>query len=134
MDWSTSMTKAISYPFLLDTFGVLNPAPTPNKIYLDRVLTLLSTNVGQRPMLPDYGVNWAQALFESENDASKAIPKALTSAIRSWVPDVKIANISTQNQQDGNEYVYLELVLPDNTMATLPVNTATFNINGTVTR
>jgi phage baseplate assembly protein W len=128
------MTSAISYPFLLDNFGVLNPAPTSNKIYIDRVLTLLSTNIGQRPMLPDYGVNWAQALFESESDASKAIPKALTSAIRSWVPDVKIASISIQNQQDGNEYVYLELVLPDNTTATLPINTATFNINGTVTQ
>ena len=128
------MTRAVSYPFLLDTFGVINPAPTANKIYLDRVLTLLSTNVGQRPMLPDYGINWAQALFETESDAAKAIPKAITYAISSWIPDVKVSNITVQSQQDGNEYVYLELILPDNTVATLPINTATFNINGTVTR
>jgi len=128
------MTTAINYPFSLDNFGVLTPNSLSSKIYLDRVLTLISTNVGQRPMLPEYGVDWSQALFETEDDATIAIPKALRDAIGIWVPDVKVSSIKIQNQQDGNEYVYIELVLPDNTLATLPVNTATFNINGTVTR
>jgi phage baseplate assembly protein W len=85
-------------------------------------------------MLPEYGVDWAQAFFETEDVAAFAIPKALKDAIGIWIPDVKVSNITIQNQQDGYEYVYLELVLPNNTLATLPINTATFNINGTVTR
>jgi len=128
------MTSAISYPFSLDTFSVLTSTNTPNKIYLDRVLTLLSTNIGQRPMLTEYGVDWSKAFFESEDDATIAIPEAIRDAIRKWIPDVTVSNIDIKNQQDGIEYVYIELILPDNTLATLPINTASFNINGTVTR
>lgn len=128
------MSSAINFPFTFDNFGVLTATIEANKIYLDRVLTLLSTNVGQRPMLPEYGIDWGVALFESEDDARIATPAALKSAIDRWIPDVKVNKITMQDQQDGTEYVNIELVLPDNTIATLPVNTATFNLDGTVIR
>lgn len=134
MDWSTIMSSAINFPFTLDNFGVLISTTSSNKIYLDRVLTLLSTNMGQRPMLPEYGIDWGVALFENEGDARAAIPAALQDAIARWIPDVKVNNIKLQDQQDGIEYVTLELVLPDNTVTTLPISTATFNIDGTVIR
>ena len=63
-----------------------------------------------------------------------AIRGAIRDAIRKWIPDVTVSNIDIKNQQDGIEYVYIELILPDNTLATLPISTASFNINGTVTR
>lgn len=128
------MSSAINFPFTLDNFGVLISTTSSNKIYLDRVLTLLSTNMGQRPMLPEYGIDWGVALFENEGDARAAIPAALQDAIARWIPDVKVNNIKLQDQQDGIEYVTLELVLPDNTVTTLPISTATFNIDGTVIR
>jgi phage baseplate assembly protein W len=128
------MSSAINFPFTLDTFGVLTPTTSANKIYLDRVLTLLSTNVGQRPMLPEYGIDWKVALFENEGDAKAATPGALRAAIARWIPDVKVNNITMKDQQDGIEYVTIELILPDNTITTLPVSTATFNLNGTVIR
>ena len=128
------MSMAINYPFELDNFGVLTPTTNANKIYLDRVLTLLSTNVGQRPMLPEYGIDWTVALFENEGDARAATPGALRAAISRWIPDVRVSNITMQDQQDGIEYVTIELVLPDNTITTLPVSTATFNLDGTVIR
>jgi phage baseplate assembly protein W len=134
MDWSTIVSSAINFPFTLDNDGVLVTTPNANKIYLDRVLTLLSTNVGQRPMLPEYGIDWTVALFENEDDARAATPGALTAAISRWIPDVRVTNITMQDQQDGIEYVNIELVLPDNTVATLPINTATFNLDGTVIR
>lgn len=128
------MTSAINFPFTLDTFGVLTSTEAANKIYLDRVLTLLSTNVGQRPMLPEYGIDWSVALFETEDDAKAATPGAIKAAISRWIPDVKVENITMQDQQDGIEYVNIQLVLPDNTITTLPISTATFNIDGTVVR
>ena len=128
------MTVAISFPFTLDTFGVLASTEDANKIYLDKVLTLLSTNVGQRPMVPEYGIDWGVALFETENNAKAAIPAAIRAAIARWIPDVQVYNITMQDQQDGIEYVNIQLVLPDNTLTTLPVSTATFNIDGTVIR
>jgi phage baseplate assembly protein W len=134
MDWSTIVSSAINFPFTLDNDGVLIPTTNANKIYLDRVLTLLSTNVGQRPMLPEYGIDWSVALFENEGDAKAATPGALTAAIVRWIPDVRVSKITMKDQQDGIEYVNIDLILPDNTVATLPVSTATFNLDGTVIR
>jgi phage baseplate assembly protein W len=134
MDWSTIVSTAINFPFTLDNFGVLTYTDNPNKIYLDRVLTLLSTNVGQRPMLPDYGIDWGVALFENEGNARAATPAAIQDAIARWIPDVKVKSIRMKDQQDGIEYVTIDLILPDNTITTLPISTATFNLDGTVLR
>jgi hypothetical protein len=40
--------KAISYRFRLDDYGRIYMTTDPKKIWMDRVLTLLSTVVGQR--------------------------------------------------------------------------------------
>ena len=39
--------KGIRYPFTLDKFGVVNSTTNLGEIYLDRLVTLLSTHVGQ---------------------------------------------------------------------------------------
>jgi len=44
--------KAISFPFTLDPFGKTTSTTDQRKIYQDKVLTLLSTAVGERPMRP----------------------------------------------------------------------------------
>jgi len=85
-------------------------------------------------MLPDYGIDWGVALFENEGNARAATPAAIRDAISRWIPDVKVKTIKMKDQQDGIEYVTIELILPDNTVTTLPVSTATFNLNGSVIR
>ena len=57
--------KAISFPFTLDPFGVVETTSSQTKIYQDRVLTLLSTAVGERPMRPTYGTDVARAFLAS---------------------------------------------------------------------
>jgi hypothetical protein len=56
----------VSYPFTLDTIGIVKSTDLVSKIYEDRLLTLLSTQVGQRPMRPTYGVDLSRAFFENE--------------------------------------------------------------------
>lgn len=128
------MSVAIKFPYTLSNYGIVDTTSESNQIYLDRVLTLLSTNVGQRPMLPTYGVDWSTALFENEGNARAAVPAAITAAVSIWIPDVEVKNIDIQDNQDGIKSVLLSLRLPDNTIATLPVSTATFKLDGTVVR
>ena len=47
----------IAYPFKLSFLGELQGTEEPVKVYTDRLLTLLSTSPGQRPMLPEYGTD-----------------------------------------------------------------------------
>lgn len=129
------MSSAISYPYNLDTNGVVTSVNTTTKLYLDRVLTLLSTNVGQRPMMPDYGTDWSTTLFENENNYRRAIPVAISNAIRTWIPDVSVEKVELSGDEySGIVYVNLFLKLPNNTIATMKINTATFNYDGLVTR
>jgi len=132
MDWSTIM-GAINYPYTLDSNGVVEGTENPTKIYLDRVLTLLSTSIGQRPMLPSYGVDWSTSLFENDNRAQPAISGAIRTAIAKWLPEVSVETITFSGVgNDGIEQVTLGLVLPDNTVANVTVNSNILNYDGTI--
>jgi phage baseplate assembly protein W len=135
MDWSGAMSKAIAYPYTLDGFGVVKPTTDVNKIYLDRVLTLLSTNVGQRPILTEYGTDIEAALFENENNFESAINQAIRQAMARWIPDVQVADIKVGvPDQDGIAQVNVTLVMPDSTLTSLTVSTSNFGADGTITR
>lgn len=124
---------AINYPYTLDSNGVVEGTENPTKIYLDRVLTLLSTSIGQRPMLPSYGVDWSTSLFENDNRAQPAISGAIRTAIAKWLPEVSVETITFSGVgNDGIEQVTLGLVLPDNTVANVTVNSNILNYDGTI--
>jgi phage baseplate assembly protein W len=128
------MTSSISYPYTIDPNGSVLSTASASKLYLDRVLTLLSTNLGQRPMLPEYGVDWASAMFENDGDARIAINQAVRVAIATWIPEVTVKNIKIDsNNFDGKLLVILELGLPDNTISNLTINSDLFNYEGLAT-
>ena len=130
------MSSAINYPFTLSFFGVIDATDDPAKIYEDRILTLLSTNYGQRPMLPNYGTNLGAALFENENNLTKAIEQTIRVAIANWIPEVSVDSviIGTIDPYTGETPVEIEVTLPDNLLLTISTTTAILNYDGTVTR
>ena len=129
------MSKAISYPYTIDGYGVVQTTENVNKIYLDRVLTLLSTRIGQRPILHEYGTNIEVALFENQNNLELAINQAITQAMARWIPEVGINKINiTEPDQNGEALVELILELPNSTLTTLTVSTSNFAADGTITR
>jgi phage baseplate assembly protein W len=127
--------KAISFPFTLDPFGVVETTSSQTKIYQDRVLTLLSTAVGERPMRPTYGTDVARAMFENQNDAKKAIDQAIRSAISTWIPEVEVDAVTVNTFDDsGKVGVTVNVVLPDFTSTTVNVLSTTLNPDGSTTR
>jgi hypothetical protein len=85
-------------------------------------------------MMPEYGVDWSGALFENDNVARLAIPIAIRGAVAKWIPEVQVSDVNINfDELEGIENVTLGLLLPDNTFSTLNINTATFNMDGTVT-
>ena len=137
------MSVAISYPFRLDAVGVLAYAEAPSKIYLDRLLTLLSTNIGQRPTNPEYGLDLKTALFENEYIANGgdtttfklAVTGAIRKAVGRWLPDIEVTEVIIKNpNQDGAAQVEILVTIPGNISATLTTTTAIFGVDGTITR
>jgi phage baseplate assembly protein W len=142
MDWSAAM-KAISYPFTLDTRGAVLSTSFSPKIYLDRVLTLLSTNIGQRPTRPDYGVDLSAAFFENEyiynggdvTTYKKAVEQAIRVAVANWLPDITIDEITITNPDiEGFARITILIGVPGNLQLTLNTTTAIFGADGTITR
>lgn len=127
------MSVAISFPYTLDPSGVAQVTSSASKIYLDRVLTLLSFYVGQRPMEPTYGVDWSKSLFENNSDARIAIPIAINEAITKWIPQVSVTSVEFAGENiDGTENVVVSLRLPDDTLTSLTINTGTISYSGIV--
>ena len=128
------MSSAISFPFTLDPFGALETTDLPSKIWTDRVLTLLSTNIGQRPILTDYGTDIMRYLFENENNTALGVDQAIRSAIANWLPEISVKEISITNvDSEGRFVVDLTILLPDSTIKTLDVSTAILSLDGTIT-
>jgi phage baseplate assembly protein W len=127
--------KAISYPFTLDPFGVVEITQDQTKIYQDRILTLLSTSVGERPMRPTYGTNVAKAMFENQTDAKTAIDAAIRSAIGTWIPEVDVEAINISSfDPNGAVGVEVNVSLPDFTSTSINVLSTTLNPDATTTR
>ena len=127
--------KAISYPFTLNVFGETTSTTDQKKIYTDRVLTLLSTSIGERPMRPTYGTNLGLAMFENQGVAEVAIPAAIRSAIATWLPELTVNEINIKNFNDGGKVeVELLLTFPDYTTGTISVNSVTLNPDASTTR
>jgi phage baseplate assembly protein W len=134
MDRSARM-KAISFPFTLDPFGKTASTTDQRKIYQDRVLTLLSTAIGERPMRPTYGTNIATAMFENQGNVEKAINDAIRSAISKWIPELTVNNIFLKGFLDtGAVTVELNVSLPDFIEDNITVVTTTLNPDATTTR
>ena len=127
------MSVAITFPYTIDPNGVAQYTQSATKIYVDRVLTLLSYYVGQRPMLPTYGVDWSKSLFENDSNAQVAIPLAISEAIGKWIPEVSVTAVDfVGDNTDGTENVIVSLKLPDDTLTSLTINTGTISYSGTI--
>ena len=126
------MSVAINYPFIIDVDGVVKKTTSTSKIYLDRIITLLSTNIGQRPFYPDYGVDWSTSFFENENVASLAIPNAIRLAVARWIPEVSIEEIKLPALTDGVQAVNISVRLPSGSLTSLMIDTKVFGYEGTM--
>ena len=130
------MNKALNFPFTFNYFGVVDTTTTVSKIYEDRVLTLLSTNIGQRPMTPTYGTNLGVALFENDNNFGPAAAQAIRTAISNWIPDISIDSIviGTIDPVTGEGSITITIVTPDNILTAINTTTAILNYDGSVTK
>lgn len=133
MDWSTKLSVAINYPFTFLSDGTTQSTDDYGKIYIDRLLTLLSTNKGQRPMLREYGTDVFNALFENDNKVDAAIRSAIFSAVNIWIPEIRIQKVDIGlPDQNGISSVFVEIMLPNSTITSLNISSALIYSDGTV--
>lgn len=131
---------AISHPFTLDTLGspdgksgsLIKTTTDTQKIYLDRVNSVLSTMIYKRPMRTQYGTDMARALYESGDDYYLAITEAIARAMALYLPDITVVSLTINEANSiGQASVELLMSFPDDTVATTVIKTAALLSDGT---
>jgi len=124
---------AIEHPFRFDPLGKTITTSNVNKIYLDRLMTILSTQIYQRPMMPDYGTDIARALYESGQIYSDSIKEAVVRAGAKFLPALSIVSVKVgEVDSTGTSVVEILVSFPDGTVNTVALNSKNILNDGTV--
>lgn len=124
---------AIEHPFRFDPLGRVITTSDINKIYLDKLMTVLSTQVYQRVMIPNYGTDMARAMYESGQIYSNAVKDAVSKAVARFLPALSIVSVTVGDiDYDGTSVVEILVSFPDGTVNTVAVNSRNLLNDGTV--
>jgi phage baseplate assembly protein W len=87
-------SKAIALPFSINEVGGINYATTEAKIWQDRVLIVVMTNLNERVMNPTFGGNVGLSLFQNINDAMTVIQQSISLAFSRWLLPLTLISVS----------------------------------------
>jgi len=66
---------------------------------------IMTTMMGSRRMLPEFGSNFYKLLFEPMDDiTARRIGSEFLSSIQTWEKRIKIENLNVQSNYDNNQY------------------------------
>lgn len=123
---------AISYPFTMSSTGKIVATSDINKVYLDRLLTLISTLTKQRAMRPSYGVNLGKGVYENAGNMILGLESEIKEAITKWLPYIElVAYNSSESPDDGTIQIDISVRLPDNEETGMSVKVSTVSNDGT---
>lgn len=93
----------IAIPFHLAPDGRIATETDPDRQVKQHVDSLVSTEPGERVMLPAYGVPLTSMLFEPDDDLTTSIlTQQVTTALARWEPGVRVLGVQPRSGQPGD--------------------------------
>jgi phage baseplate assembly protein W len=87
-------TSVIDLPFTLSVKGkVSSVADNSSKAWKNKVLTLLSTGIGERIWYYNYGANLNDLLFETSSEALSLAKAAISEMFAVWAPELLLEDL-----------------------------------------
>lgn len=85
------MSKAISLPFTFDiSSGGITATTDTAKIWQDRVIVAVMTNIGERVMRPTFGSDAPKTVGHNLSDAISIISQSVSVAFSRWLTDLDL--------------------------------------------
>lgn len=126
------MSTAISLPFQFDDTGSIATTADSAKIWQDRVIMVVMTDLGERVMRPTYGSDTPKAMNETVTDALSLIRQSVTVAFSRWLTDLTLIDvIGSIDKTDG--YLVIQIrykYRTTNNEQSVTIKTAVFNRSG----
>jgi phage baseplate assembly protein W len=86
---------AISLPFRIDSYGKVAVSSDQQKIWADRVRSVLGTALKERVMQPLFGTEIPYSVFHTAEDASVLIERETQNAFQVHLPLLKLGSVTT---------------------------------------
>lgn len=93
--------KAISLPFRLDSFGNISSSSDVEKIWADRVKSVIGTALGERVMRPSFGCGLPNNLLDVIANVPGYADGQIQAAFLEWLPNVEF--LGTEVLEDLSE-------------------------------
>jgi len=121
--------KAISLPFTLDVYGKIAVTTDQNKIWQDKVLSVIGTTMRERVMRPRFGTLIAAKTFDNETLAEAEIQSEVEYAFNTQLGLLTLRSVtSSYDSYTGNTSVEIVYDLPNN--QTISTTVGLVSING----
>jgi hypothetical protein len=121
---------AISLPFMVDAYGKVGSTESQEKIWADKVLSVIGTSLRERVMNPSIGTVIPFSLFEDTDNASAEISIEVTKAFNEQLSLLHLSSVNvTVDQYTNIMTVSITYDLPNT--QTVTTNIGLVNINGT---
>lgn len=89
------MSKALSLPFHFDVAsGGLASTTDTAKMWQDRVIVAVMTNLGERVMRPTFGSDAPKTVGHNLSDAVSIISQSITVAFSRWLTDLDLLEVT----------------------------------------
>lgn len=120
----------ISLPFSISDFGTVSSTTNQEKIWADRVRSVVGTSIQERVMRPAFGTDIPRTLFETEQVMVGKIEEEISKVFVSLLPLLTLSSVTTEFDSSLNVITATILYeLPNKQESTLALGIATISSN-----
>lgn len=121
---------ALSFPFSVDDYGNLAVTTNADKIWADRVASVIGTTVGERVMRPSFGTKVSFASWATRSAMEDVLYKEINRGFYLHLNLLTLENIEfNYNEAESIAYVSVSYSLPDKRQATTRVGVVVLDEN-----
>ena len=120
----------ISLPFSISDFGTVSSTTNQEKIWADRVRSVVGTSIQERVMRPAFGTDIPRTLFETEQVMVGKIEEEISKVFVSLLPLLTLSSVTTEFDSSLNVITATILYeLPNKQKSTIALGIATISSN-----
>lgn len=121
---------ALSYPFRLDDYGNIATTADSNKIWADRVRSVIGTVIGERVMRPTFGSKVAFAAFATRTAMEDIVRREVERGFYLHLPLLTVLDITFEfNETENVVSANITYELPDKKQSSTDVGIVVLSEN-----
>lgn len=124
---------AISLPFSFDSFGNVLTTIDQEKMWADRVFSVIGTAIGERVMRGDFGSEIRRTLFDTQSSMEVKVDETINTAFNNHLPLLTLGGVThTRDASNNIMTVSITYALPNKNVVTttIPVTAGKISISG----